>query len=152
MSDRKWLKLADRLKNLRNYNVLVHEGQDEIVFLHRIAPGSAAKSFGIHVAQRAGVPAAVLERARAVLAELEAHHLQMPARPSDHVSKPRLVQASLFAGTEDPVLSALREIDVGEAERAEAAVHVERERARDSLGRSNRSAILGEASARDSEF
>src|SRR5262249_48637735 len=78
---------------------------------HRVAPGSAEKSFGIHVAQRAGVPAPVLERARAVLAELEAHHLQMPARPADHISRPRLVQASLFAGTDDPVLAALREID-----------------------------------------
>jgi DNA mismatch repair protein MutS len=117
-------ELADRLANLRNCSVLVHEGADEIVFLHRIAPGSAGKSFGIHVAQRAGVPAPVLERARAVLAELEAHHLQMPARPADHVSKPRLVQASLFAGTEDPVLLALREIDVDATSAEELAERV----------------------------
>ena len=47
----------------------------------RSPPGSADKSYGIHVAQRAGVPAPVLERAQAVLAELEAHHVQMEARP-----------------------------------------------------------------------
>jgi DNA mismatch repair protein MutS len=105
-------ELADRLPNLRNYNVLVHEASDGIIFLHKIAPGSAEKSFGIHVAQRAGVPGPVLERARSVMAELEAHHLQMPARPADHIARPRLVQASLFAGTDDPVLVALREIDV----------------------------------------
>lgn len=67
-------QLADTLPGLRNYNVLVKEQADGIVFLHRIAPGGADKSYGIHVAQLAGVPAAVLERATAVLAELEAHH------------------------------------------------------------------------------
>src|SRR4029079_6099454 len=74
-------ELADRLPRLRNFNVLVHEASDGIIFLHKIAPGSADKSYGIHVAQRAGVPQPVLERARAVLAELEAHHLEMPAHP-----------------------------------------------------------------------
>jgi DNA mismatch repair protein MutS len=105
-------ELADRLANLRNCNVLVHESSDGIIFLHKVAPGSADKSYGIHVAQRAGVPAAVLQRARAVMAELEAHHLQAPARPADHIARPRLVQASLFASTADPVLEALRELDV----------------------------------------
>ena len=56
------------------YIVLVREQADGIVFLHRIAPGSADKSYGIHVARLAGVPAAVLDRAEQVLAELEAHH------------------------------------------------------------------------------
>jgi DNA mismatch repair protein MutS len=105
-------ELADRLAQFRNYNVLVHEASDGIIFLHKIAPGPADKSYGIHVAQRAGVPEPVLVRARAVLAELEAHHLQTPARPQDHISRPRLVQTSLFAGTEDPVLVALRDFDV----------------------------------------
>jgi DNA mismatch repair protein MutS len=102
-------QLAERLGGLRNYNALVHEGPDEIVFLHKIAPGSADKSYGIHVAQRAGVPAAVLERARAVLAELEAQHLQTPERPNARIRRPRRVQpASLFANMEDPVLQELR--------------------------------------------
>ena len=55
-------QLAERLSGLRNYNVLVQEWQDEIIFLHKIAPGSADKSYGIHVAQLAGVPREVLER------------------------------------------------------------------------------------------
>ena len=67
-------QLAETLPGLRNYNVLVREWQDEIIFLHKIAPGSADKSYGIHVARLAGVPADVLERARQVLADLEAHH------------------------------------------------------------------------------
>jgi len=68
-------QLAETLPGLRNYNVLVRELQDEIVFLHKIAAGSADKSYGIHVARLAGVPGEVLDRAKQVLAELEAHHL-----------------------------------------------------------------------------
>jgi DNA mismatch repair protein MutS len=105
-------QLAERLPGLRNYNVLVHEGPDGITFLHKVAPGSADKSYGIHVAQRAGVPAEVLARARAVLAELEAHHVNTPDRPGGRIRRPRIVQRSLFANTDDPVLQALRELDV----------------------------------------
>jgi DNA mismatch repair protein MutS len=64
-------RLADRLPGVRNYNVLVREGPEDIVFLHKIAPGSADKSYGIHVARLAGVPREVLERAEEVLAGLE---------------------------------------------------------------------------------
>jgi DNA mismatch repair ATPase MutS len=55
---------------------------------------------------------AVLARAREVLAELEAHHLNMPARPEGKIRKPKLVQFSLFAQQSDPVLDSLRELDV----------------------------------------
>jgi DNA mismatch repair protein MutS len=68
-------RLARSLPGLRNYNVLVHEGADDIVFLHKIAPGSADRSYGIHVARLAGVPAEVLQRAQEVLGELETRPL-----------------------------------------------------------------------------
>ncbi len=74
-------QLADSLPHLRNFNVLVREWRDEIVFLHKIAAGSADKSYGIHVARLAGLPAEVLDRARAVLADLEAHHVEARQRP-----------------------------------------------------------------------
>jgi DNA mismatch repair protein MutS len=67
-------QLAEKLPALRNYNVLVREWQDKIIFLHKIAPGSADKSYGIHVARLAGVPEEVLNRAEEVLGELESHH------------------------------------------------------------------------------
>src|SRR5207248_476036 len=67
-------QLAETLSCLRNYNVLVSEQDGTVVFLHRIAAGSADKSYGIHVAQLAGVPVPVLDRAASVLAQLEAHH------------------------------------------------------------------------------
>jgi DNA mismatch repair protein MutS len=65
-------RLADRLDGPRNYNAAVQEGQDDIVFLHRISPGSADRSYGIHVARLAGMPREVLDRAEQMLAELEA--------------------------------------------------------------------------------
>ncbi|HLN28074.1 MAG TPA: DNA mismatch repair protein MutS [Gemmataceae bacterium] len=68
-------QLADKLPALRNYNVLVQEWEDGIVFLHKIAAGSADKSYGIHVARLAGVPEEVLDRAKVVLTELETRHL-----------------------------------------------------------------------------
>src|SRR5205085_6892079 len=68
-------QLAETLPGLRNHNVLVREDQGTVVFLHKIAPGSADKSYGIHVAQLAGVPCEVLERAKEVLAELEGRHV-----------------------------------------------------------------------------
>jgi DNA mismatch repair protein MutS len=71
-------QLAEKLPGLRNCNASVREWKDEIVFLHKIVPGPADQSYGIHVAQLAGVPEPVLGRAREVLAELEAHPL--PAR------------------------------------------------------------------------
>ncbi len=119
-------QLDERLAGLRNYNVLVHEAPDGIVFLHKIAAGSADKSYGIHVAQRAGVPASVLERAREVLAELERHHLETAERPGAKIRRPRIVQASLFARSDDPVIEAVREVDVGALTPEEVVAEVRR--------------------------
>jgi DNA mismatch repair protein MutS len=95
-------QLAGKLPGLRNFNVLVREWQDEIVFLHKIAPGSADKSYGIHVAQLAGVPREVLDRAKEVLAELEAHPVQTRPRPRSRRRAGEAAQPSLFADLEPP--------------------------------------------------
>ena len=102
-------QLAQTLPNLRNYNVLVREWQEDIVFLHKIAAGSADKSYGIHVARLAGVPADVLGRAREVLNQLEAHHLDQelpnPARRRRRSSILPEIQPMLFRDTEGYPLS-----------------------------------------------
>ena len=64
-------KLAKRLKGCRNYRVAVREDRETIVFLHRIVPGGADRSYGIHVASLAGVPEPVLARAKTLLEKLE---------------------------------------------------------------------------------
>jgi DNA mismatch repair protein MutS len=73
--------LADALDGARNWNVLVRATADEIVFLHQVAPGGAARSYGIHAARLAGVPPAVLDRAEQVLGELQGRAPDGAARP-----------------------------------------------------------------------
>lgn len=63
--------LEKYLPHVRNYNVAVVEDGDRVVFLHKIVPGGADRSYGIHVAEIAGVPRPVIKRARDLLAELE---------------------------------------------------------------------------------
>jgi DNA mismatch repair protein MutS len=64
-------QLADLLPRIRNYNVAVAEEKDRVVFLRRIVPGGADRSYGIHVAQLAGLPKPVIHRAREILKVLE---------------------------------------------------------------------------------
>jgi DNA mismatch repair protein MutS len=67
------VELAAILPRVKNFNVAVAEEGDRVIFLHKIAPGSADRSYGIHVAQLAGLPKSVISRAQEVLAELESH-------------------------------------------------------------------------------
>ncbi|HMO34626.1 MAG TPA: DNA mismatch repair protein MutS, partial [Gemmatales bacterium] len=80
-------KLAELLPGVRNWNAAVHEEMGRITFIHRIAPGPAERSFGIHVAQLAGLPGKVLERARAVLEELENSPASIPAQAMEAVKR-----------------------------------------------------------------
>ena len=98
---------------LRNANVAVRESDGEIVFLHRIVPGGADQSYGIHVARLAGVPASVLDRARVVLGFLEKQHVldAAPEMPIRKVKTGRALQNSLFAALPEPLVEALRGVD-----------------------------------------
>ncbi len=68
-------ELAGRLPRIRNFNVAVREWNDQIVFLRKIVEGGTDKSYGIHVARLAGVPRAVIERAKVILGNLEQSEL-----------------------------------------------------------------------------
>ena len=74
-------ELGELLESVFNLNVVVREYEDQVVFLHRIAPGAADRSYGLHVAKLAGVPRPVLERANAVLTELERRFHAESQRP-----------------------------------------------------------------------
>jgi DNA mismatch repair protein MutS len=65
-------QLADLLPGVRNYNVAVSEAGGRVVFLHKIVPGGADRSYGIHVGQLAGLPAPVIQRASEIMQQLEA--------------------------------------------------------------------------------
>ena len=89
--------LADRLPRVRNQRVEVLEEGDQVRFLHRVVPGGADRSYGIHVAALAGLPAAVIARARDVLGELERQRPLEPAAqqlglPLQAPSDPLLVE------------------------------------------------------------
>jgi DNA mismatch repair protein MutS len=73
--------LAERLPRVRNQRVEVLEEGEAVRFLHRVVPGGADRSYGIHVAALAGLPSGVIARARQVLAELER---QRPLEPTEH--------------------------------------------------------------------
>jgi DNA mismatch repair protein MutS len=64
-------KLAEERSGVRNYNVAVREWNEQIIFLRKIVPGGADKSYGIQVARLAGLPREILERAKDILTHLE---------------------------------------------------------------------------------
>jgi DNA mismatch repair protein MutS len=100
--------LTDLLPLVANYNVAVAEEGDKVVFLHRIVPGGADRSYGIHVAQLAGLPRDVINRATEILKELEKHAPTTAVQPS-HL-KP-MQQAALFPEI-SPILDELQKLDV----------------------------------------
>jgi DNA mismatch repair protein MutS len=76
-------RASGRLQRVRNYNVAVREWNDQIIFLRKIQPGPADKSYGIQVARLAGVPRSVIDRAKTILrvleeAELNLQHVAVP--------------------------------------------------------------------------
>ncbi|MBW3543799.1 MAG: DNA mismatch repair protein MutS, partial [Planctomycetes bacterium] len=108
-------ELTQTLKHAVNWNVAVREKAGDVIFLHRIVPGAADRSYGIHVARLAGVPPSVIERARVVLETLEAEHLDESGRPKipDRPTKPRKQkQLPLFGGNDHPLLDDLRGLDI----------------------------------------
>jgi DNA mismatch repair protein MutS len=101
--------LAERLPHVVNFNVAVAEQGDSVVFLHKIAPGASDRSYGVHVAQLAGLPKPVVARAQEILADLEASGAAGPRRSV--IDRPVVYQLPLFSA-EDPVIAELRALDV----------------------------------------
>lgn len=120
-------ELAELLDPVCNLNVAVKEYEDQIVFLHRIVPGAADRSYGVHVARLAGVPRGVLERANEVLNELEKTFARESQRPVlAAVQRRRQRQLRLFEAPEEAVVRELRDLA---PERLDPAAAVERIRA-----------------------
>jgi len=107
-------QLSDLLPGIRNYNVGVTEADGKVVFLHKIIPGGADKSYGIHVAQLAGLPGPVIQRANEILVELE-----KSSGKAVRINPLSAQQATLFPET-SPLLDELGVIDVNSLSPIEA--------------------------------
>jgi DNA mismatch repair protein MutS len=104
------MQLPEQLAHARNLNVAVRETGDQVVFLHRLEAGGTDRSYGIHVAQLAGLPGAVVKRAREVLKTLEGDHRVVPGTaPSTDPS-----QLGFFVEPlqDHPVMTELKALDV----------------------------------------
>jgi DNA mismatch repair protein MutS len=122
-------KLAQTFPNVKNYNIAVREWNEQILFLRKIVEGGTDKSYGIQVARLAGVPKVVVERAKKILAELEASRswiVKQVEGEAETVPAPQAAegvaaasvgrdpgQLSFFTGMGDhPVLAELRDLDL----------------------------------------
>jgi DNA mismatch repair protein MutS len=99
-------QLNDILPGVRNYNVAVAESDGKVVFLHRIVPGGTDRSYGIHVAQLAGMPRPVIQRADEILKQLESS--------SGSVVKqtPIFTQQLALFPENNPLLEDIRNLDI----------------------------------------
>jgi DNA mismatch repair protein MutS len=116
-------QLADELDAVRNFNVSVREVADRVLFLHRMEPGRADRSYGIEVGRLAGLPDVVLQRAREVLRQLEGEQwaaalgaargaAPAPARAATSPRRPDPVdQLPLFPAAVHPIVAKLAAID-----------------------------------------
>ena len=121
--------LAKELNSVENFSVSIHEESEQLVFMRKVVPGEADRSYGVQVAKLAGLPRSVVERARAVMTELEASSVahrvpELAATLAKTASSPLVSEAvvcdpgivpvgpqlSLFP-EEHPLLSALRRLD-----------------------------------------
>lgn len=108
------LQLSELLPGVRNYNVAVSEVDGTVAFLHKIVPGGSDRSYGIHVAQLAGLPSPVIQRAREILVDLEA-----ASGHSTRMNPIAAQQMALFPET-NPLLNELEKLDVNSMSPIEA--------------------------------
>jgi DNA mismatch repair protein MutS len=104
------MQLPEKLAHARNLNVAVRETGDQVIFLHRLEAGGTDRSYGIHVAQLAGLPGAVVKRAREVLKTLEGDHRVVPGVPP--VTDPSQLGFFAEAPRDHPVMTELKGLDI----------------------------------------
>ncbi len=105
-------ELAEQLSGVKNYHVSVKETGGSVVFLRRVEPGAADRSYGIEVAKLAGLPNEVVVRAREVLAEHESSEHRLSGHLTPGAEPERPTQLTIFTPLSQPVLERLREVDL----------------------------------------
>ena len=119
-------ELENILEGVKNLNVAVREWKDGIIFLHKIVDGAASKSYGIHVAELAGVPKEVNRRAKQLLTHLEEEHLDAldPKLSARSQSDGETLQMTLFGPQEHPLLEEIRQLDLDHLTPLESMQHL----------------------------
>ncbi len=108
-------ELSQTLQQVANWNVAVHEQEGDVIFLHKIVPGAADRSYGIHVARIAGVPREVISRAGVILDTLESDHHDASGRPTvpaRETTRSDSRQLSLFGPEHHPLLDELKGLNL----------------------------------------
>jgi len=105
-------ELAEQLSGVKNYHVSVKETGGGVVFLRKVEPGAADKSYGIEVAKLAGLPNEVVVRAREVLAEHETAERRLSEHLTPGSERELPAQLTIFTPLSQPVLEKLREADL----------------------------------------
>jgi DNA mismatch repair protein MutS len=115
-------ELEDLLPGVKNYHVSVKESGSNIVFLRKVEPGSADKSYGIEVARLAGLPNAVIERAREILTRHEQSEHTLSERLAAHKEAPQTgpVQLTIFTPLNADVVRAIEDADLDNLKPLEA--------------------------------
>ena len=109
-------EMEKNFPRIRNYNVSVREVDNKVVFLRKLERGGSEHSFGIHVAQIAGMPKSIVKRAEAVLRQLEADNAQVGAvgKPTaEKINSSRDGMQLSFFQLDDPVLCQVRDEILG---------------------------------------
>lgn len=115
------VEVAKMLPRIRCMNVAVSEEEGHVVFLHKIIPGGADKSYGIHVAQLAGIPRPVIHRAEQILAELEQKGDAKARRKAmQEITTSSVMQMTLFSAEQHPLVEELKQLAIDELTPIEA--------------------------------
>jgi len=115
-------ELADLMPGVKNYHVSVKESGSNIIFLRKVEPGSADKSYGIEVARLAGLPITVIERAREILTrhEQSEHSLSERLATHKHAQETGPVQLTIFTPLNVEVVKAIENADLDNLKPIEA--------------------------------
>lgn len=105
-------ELADLHQRIKNYKVEVKEYNDKVIFLHKLSPGFADHSYGIQVAQMAGLPDEVTERAKKILHNLEGSELKLHDKSTKGRIAPGEIQLTLFEIKDDKLREEIKNIDI----------------------------------------
>ena len=115
------VEVAKMLPRVQCMNVAVSEEEGHVVFLHKIVPGGADKSYGVHVAQLAGIPRPVIHRAEQILAELEQKGDAKARRKAmQEIDTPSVMQMTLFSAEQHPLVEELKQLAIDELTPIEA--------------------------------